>query len=281
MSYDRLRILVPMDGSPASESILPALLPIVRSRASEITVLRVVEDLESVDAARADLHRIARTLLMDGVRTVSRLEWGRPADEIDHLARPSRHDLLAMTTHGRSGLSRAVLGSTAETVLRRAKIPLLLNRPGSRVGDWRRIVLALDGSARAEEVLGDLEPLAAALRATVHVLHVTPPMPAMPEIHAISLLPPQPDLGPYIAAICKRLEERGIRAVPANLRDHPAAGIHRYLTENGAGLLALTTRGRSGVERMFAGSVAEEVIRASPVPVLVRRRPEVSMTASA
>jgi nucleotide-binding universal stress UspA family protein len=255
MSRDALRILVPVDGSPGSEAILPALLPLVRSRPSEITLLRVVEEPDLADAARAALHHSARGLLLDGIRAVSRLEWGRPADEIDYLARPIRHDLLAMATHGRAGLRRAFLGSTAEDVLRRARIPVLLNRPGGGVGDWTKIVLALDGSPLAEDVLQDVEPLALALKATVHVLHVTAPN------------VPEPDL----ASVFERLAERGIPAIPARAVGAPAAGITRYLEESRAGLLAMTTHGRSGLARALAGSVAEDVIRSSPVPVLVRR----------
>jgi nucleotide-binding universal stress UspA family protein len=281
MATDPLRILVPLDGSPASESILPALLPLVRSRPSELTLLRVVEESEAAENARGDLHRVARALLLDGVRAVSRLEWGRAEDEIDYLARPMRHDLLAMTTHGKSGLRRAFMGSTAESVLRRARIPLLLNRPGSRVGDWRRIVLALDGTTPADELLMDVEPLALALEATVHVLHVNRPLYLLSELHKLPAALPEPDPRPYLDTVCDRLASKGILAVPATITDHPAAGITRYLVENGAGLLAMITHGRGGLARAFAGSITEEVIRQSPVPVLVRRSEASSVAATA
>lgn len=281
MPHDVLRILVPMDGSPASESILPALLPIVRSRPSEITLLRVVEEPDLADVARDALHQVARSLLLDGVRTVSRLEWGRPADEIEYLARPARHDLLAMTTHGRSGLRRAFLGSTTESVLRRARIPMILNRPGSRVGDWRTFVLALDGSPLAEDVLKDLEPLALALEATVHVLHVTAPLYVLGDLHKVPLGPLEPDVRPYLESVCDRLTERGLRAIPVTRVDSAATGITRYVEESGAGLLAMTTHGRSGMARVFTGSVAEDVIRESGVPVLVRRTVDAPIAATA
>ena len=276
-----IRILVPVDGSGDSESILPAILPIVRSRPSEVTLLRVVSDVEDENIARGALHRLARALLLDGVRAVSRLEWGRPEEEIEYLARPSRHDFVAMTTHGRSGLRRAFLGSTAETILRRVKIPIILNRPGSRVGDWRRVVLAVDGATPADDLLRDVEPLALALRSTVHVLHVNRPMYLYSDIHRLPAALPEPDPRPYLDTVCDRLASRGILAVPATITDHPAAGITRYLVENDAGLLAMTTHGRDGVFRAFSGSVTEAVIRQSPVPVLVRRAEESTVAATA
>jgi nucleotide-binding universal stress UspA family protein len=278
---DPLKILVPVDGSTESESILPAILPVVRSRPSEVTLLRVVSDVEDANIARGALHRLARTLLMDGIRAVSRLEWGQAADEIEYLARPVRYDLLAMTTHGRSGLRRAFLGSTAETVLRHAKIPIVLNRPGSRVGDWSRVVLAVDGTTPADDLLRDLEPLALALRSTVHVLHVNRPLYLYSDLHQLPAILPEADPRPYLDTLCDRLASRGILAVPATITDHPVAGITRYLADNGASLLAMTTHGRDGVPRAFAGSVTEAVIRQSPVPVLVRRAAESSVAASA
>ena len=278
---DPLRILVPVDGSAESESILPAILPIVRARESEVTLLRVVSDVEDANIARGALHRLARALLLDGVRAVSRLEWGRPEDEIEYLARPSRHDVVAMTTHGRSGLRRAFLGSTAETLLRRAKIPILLNRPGSRVGDWGRVVLAVDGMTPADDLLRDLEPLVLALRSTVHVLHVNRPLYLYSDIHLVPAALPEPDPRPYLDTVCDRLAARGILAVPATITDQPAAGITRYVVEHAAGLLAMTTHGRAGVARAFAGSVSEAVIRQSTVPVLVRRAEESTVAATA
>ncbi|HEX7898030.1 MAG TPA: universal stress protein [Planctomycetota bacterium] len=268
---DPLRILAPVDGSEESESILPALLPMLRARPSEVTLLRVVSDVEDANLARGALHRLARALLMDGVRAVSRLEWGRPEEEIEYLARPARHDVLAMTTHGRSGLRRAFLGSTAETVLRRAKIPILLNRPGSRVGDWRRVVVAVDGTTPPDDLLRDLEPLVLAMRSTVHVLHVNRPIYLYSDLHRMPVALPEPDPRPYLDTVCDQLATRGILAVPATVTDQPAAGITRYLLEHDAGLLAMTTHGRDGVARAVSGSVTEAVIRQCPVPVLVRR----------
>ena len=277
---DPLKILVPVDGSSESESILPAILPVVRSRPSEVTLLRVVSDVEDADLARGALHGLARSLLMDGIRAVSRLEWGRAEEEIEYLARPSRHDFLAMTTHGRSGLRRAILGSTAETVLRRAQIPIILNRPGSRVGDWSRVVVAVDGTTVVDDLLHDLEPLVLALHSTVHVLHVNRPLYLYSDLHRLPAALPEPDPRPYLDTLCENLASRGILAVPATITDQPAAGITRYLLENGAGLLAMTTHGRDGVARVFSGSVTEDVIRQSPVPVLVHRVEESHVAAT-
>lgn len=263
---DPFRVLVPVDGSPESESILATIRPLALSRPTEITLLRVVEGADEADAARATLHRLAGGLLMDGLSAVSRLEWGSPADTIEYLARPVRHDLLAMTTHGRSGLRRALLGGTAQALLARARIPLILDRPGGSAGNWRRIALAVDGATPADEIVRFIAPLALALRAEVSVVHVLEPLRLLAER--------RPDARPALERAVEDLAARGVPAESVLITDRPAAGIARFLDESGCGLLAMTTSGRHG-------SVTEEVLRQARVPILVRRLEESRVAAIA
>lgn len=255
-----IRILVPVDGSRESEAILPALRPYLRARPAEVTVLRVIEDPQAADAAREALQRVTRSLLLDGVRASSRLEWGRPADAIEYLARPERHDLLAMTSRTRSGPGAPLLGNVAETLMRRATLPLLLQRPDGGSGDLRRLLLALDGSGAADEILRDLEPFALAFGATVHVLQGRPRA-------------GEPDPLPRLEAVCEQLEARGIPATPLMLPGTTAAALLAHLRSRPPALLALTSRGRD--------DFAEELARECPVPLLVRRLLEAPVVAPA
>lgn len=268
---DPLRILVPVDGSEESESILPALMPLLRAVPAQVSLLQVVDRPDDLEAAQRGVHTLSRVLAAQGVPATYRTEWGRAAEEVDYHAREDGFDLVAMATHGRSGLRRVLMGSIAETVLRHATIPVLLTRPGARLGDWRRIVLALDGSSRAEAVFHDLVALARPLQATVHALTVNLPTYLMGDVHHVPLFPPSQDLLPYLNGVCDRLSAEGVLAVPATADGTAATGIARYAEEIGAGLIACTTHGRSGLARLFLGSVAEEVLRHAPCPLLVRR----------
>ena len=121
--------------------------------------------------------------------------WYGPAVEaIVEAARYRNADLIVMSSHGRSGLGRLVLGSIAESVLRSTAVPILLIRPGGaprrnavrgrapRQGDrpcisHKRVLVALDGSTAAEAVLRFLMEIAGPLDMTVLLLHVLEPIP--------------------------------------------------------------------------------------------------------
>jgi nucleotide-binding universal stress UspA family protein len=139
------RIVVPLDGSPEAEGILPFVLGIAVPLGLVVVLLRVVEwrrppaiergsyapseDVEaSMDGAAAYLGEIADRLRARGVEVQTRVRTGDPVQEIAAGVAATRADAIAMTTHGRSGLGRLLFGSVAEAVLRRADVPVLLMR---------------------------------------------------------------------------------------------------------------------------------------------------------
>ena len=139
------RAVVPLDGSAVAETILPFILEIAGPLDMEVVLLRVVQPLppivvegsrhvvaEAVEARQIDageyLAALAVELRNKGVRVESRVRRGVPTDEILAGARETGADLIAMTTHGRSGLGRLLFGSVAEDVLRHSDIPVFLMR---------------------------------------------------------------------------------------------------------------------------------------------------------
>jgi len=137
------RALVPLDGSPIAESIVPFILEIAGPLDLQITLVRVVvptpslavegavvfDDVEKLRAdAEAYLAGVAAELRAKGVRVTTTVRQGEPVDQLLAAARDAEADLIAMTTHGRSGLSRLLFGSIAAAVLARAEIPVFLMR---------------------------------------------------------------------------------------------------------------------------------------------------------
>lgn len=137
------RVLVPLDGSPVAEAIIPFILDIAGPLDMEVVLLRVVEpipapamevyvDAETVALRTTDAQEyvaaIAAELRDKAVRVDTRVRWGYAADEIVAAAREAGADLIAMSTHGRSGLGRAIFGSVAQAVLRQAETPVFLMR---------------------------------------------------------------------------------------------------------------------------------------------------------
>jgi nucleotide-binding universal stress UspA family protein len=139
------RVVVPLDGSPVAEGMLRFIVDIAGPLDLEVVLLRVIRILqpqvtetlrsallESVEQntadARAYLAPLAENLRTRGIRVRTEVRHGEPVDEIVDGAREAGADLIAMTTHGRSGLGRLLFGSVAEAVLRQAEIPVFLMR---------------------------------------------------------------------------------------------------------------------------------------------------------
>ncbi len=139
------RALVPLDGSVVAETIIPLILEIAGPLDMEVVLLRVVQptppvviegsrhiELEDVEARRLDAQEYLTALAVElgakGVRVDTRVRRGLPAEEIVAGAGEAGADLIAMSTHGRSGLGRLLFGSVAEAVLRHCDIPVFLMR---------------------------------------------------------------------------------------------------------------------------------------------------------
>lgn len=137
------RVLVPLDGSAVAEGVLPLLESIAGPLDLDVTLLRVLQPLppeiiegtrhivveniaERFDEARRYLATIATALEATGVRVTIDVRRGEPVAEILEGVRSAKADLVAMTTHGRSGLGRLLFGSVAEAVLRHAEVPVFL-----------------------------------------------------------------------------------------------------------------------------------------------------------
>lgn len=139
------RVLVTLDGSPVAETILPFITQIAGPLDIEVVLLRIVvpvppqvvegtrdvviEDVEGrLAEAREYLQSQAAVLAARGVRVRTEVRRGDPVREIAAAASEAGADLIAMTTHGRSGLRRALFGSVAEAVLRQVEVPVFLMR---------------------------------------------------------------------------------------------------------------------------------------------------------
>jgi nucleotide-binding universal stress UspA family protein len=155
------RALVPLDGSPLAEAIIPFLVDIAGPLDMSVVLLRVLEPIPPVvvegvrhalletGAARARqaeeyLESTAATLRARGVEVSCQVRSGRPELEIVEAARDTSADLIAMSTHGRSGFGRLLFGSVAEQVLRHADVPVFMMRQSE--GAAPATVTALGGA---------------------------------------------------------------------------------------------------------------------------------------
>jgi nucleotide-binding universal stress UspA family protein len=143
------RVLVPLDGSLVAEGIIPFIMEIAGPLDLQVVLLRVlvpvppmaVEGTRQVVIEDCAKHRaeadeylaaLAGELRAKGVRVTKDVRRGEPVAEILAGAREAEADLIAMTTHGRSGLGRLLFGSVAEAVLRQAEVPVFLMRASDK-----------------------------------------------------------------------------------------------------------------------------------------------------
>jgi nucleotide-binding universal stress UspA family protein len=141
--YSHKRVLVALDGSTAGEAVLRFLMEIAGPLGMTVMLLHVLEPIrpqvvegtviiDDVEARRREaeeyLAPISAALRSQGVDTAWAIRRGRPAEEILAAARESGADLIAMATHGRTGVGRLLFGSVAEAVLRHAQVPVFMMR---------------------------------------------------------------------------------------------------------------------------------------------------------
>lgn len=258
------KVLVPLDGSRTSEEALGPVLELLKqAEHGNIVLLHAVTPAEyfSMPASQVvqrERRRSAAYLqalaerIANGTGVQERVVTGEASREIVAEARRCHADLIAMSSHGRSGIREWAFGSVAERVLRTTHVPVLVIRGnGSKPSAIRKILIALDGSEEALEVVRPAAELAAALGAEVLLVHAGKSFPAaFTKARTI-------------------LEELKVPFASKLVGGDAAAAILRTLQEEQADVLALTTAGRSKRDHLFFGSVAEEILRKCTRPLLV------------
>ena len=300
--YDK--ILVPLDGSKAAEYALPYARCVSRGLQLPIELFAVVDTVEMARKLSAAEGLFLNSLIEDqtgrlehylegtaknfpGGSVRCKVERGDAADGIIEAAADPR-TLIAMATHGRSGLNRWLVGSVAEKILRGAANPLLLVRAGDTPISWnmaafKSVLVSLDGSELAESVL----PIAAELAKNLDLEIVLLRVYGMP--HAVQsagegffdnthldvfITSLKNESLEYLEGKMAALRKTGVKSIRTLVRQGLAADeIISCVRETPNSLLAMCSHGRSGVKRWVLGSVTETVVRHSTNPVLVVRPP--------
>lgn len=258
------KTLAALDGTAESESILPYLEALLAAQDADLTLARVVMFESQRPKAEAYLHKAAEQLRDRGAVVGVKVLVGKPAEALVDLAVREEYALIALCTKT-SALKRMILGSVAEEVLHRSSVPVLVVHPLKTAlkPQFKRIVVPLDGSHRSASILPHVAALAKALGAKVQIMTTVEPgarsdMPV--EVVAKNLFKEQ-----------KELHREGLKTDLSIRFGDPAAEILSYGDAQGADLLALSTHGRSGVDRALYGSVAETVLRRGTLPMLILR----------
>ena len=310
------KVIVPLDGSDLSEQSLPYAELIAKSLDVPIELVQaydilppsllggsnrqgVVSALEEGSRARAlvSMENQRRRLESDGLSVNLVAQRGPAADVIVAVAGAEPTALVVMSTHGRGGISRWVMGSVTDKVLHTIPNPMLIVRanvlgPAAPESSLRSVVVPLDGSPLSELAIPHAISVAGALSAGITVLRITPSEDqyrtqlnlALPEMGTGTM--PDFDMASpdeltaddaaetadYLDDVRNRMSidhAHGV-ATEHQVNDNIAQTIIERASAQPS-LVAMTTHGRSGVGRMVLGSVTDRVIRHSNLPVLVIR----------
>lgn len=291
-------ILVPLDGSKLSEEALPIATSLARVTHAKLTLVRAAwvprlsdlspEDTEihSIEVAEDYLHRVKASLADEDLIVETAVPFA-PADEGILMEIDLRHaDLVVMSTHGRSGISRLVYGSVAEAVVAHSLAPILLIRvaktelPIQPLRANPQILVPLDGSAFAETALTHATEIARVLDGELVLMRVVVPPPQWVDPMVVLPYPSEEvvareelDARAYLQNLVHQLQTDGLR-VRAILQVGRAADvILRECKACDADLVVMATHGRSGVNRAMHGSVAMAILHHTTRPVLLVHPP--------
>jgi nucleotide-binding universal stress UspA family protein len=295
-------ILVPLDRSPLAEQAVGTAAAIARASGCDVSLVLAhrlaaydgfldsstwsdARDPEETIYLRAIADEIARGA---HVTVNAAVETGRADEVICRRAHEIGADLIVMTSHGRTGLSRAWMGSVADGVVRHASVPVLILRAETakprhphEAQLFHRILVPLDGSTTAAAIIPTAAEMARATNATLILARVVIPVPLFVFDAGLPAYPTSvvdPDATRQVmdgarqdmTALAERVEhEYGLHVeTVVEMGDHPATALLDIAKAKAADLVAMTTHGRSA-SRLVIGSVTDKVLRGGHLPLLL------------
>ncbi len=293
-------IIVPLDGSPLAARAVPLVVALADA-ATTITLVGVAdvwndtygtygaaeEETLLRDLLARDLAAMATPLRERGLSVREEVRRGDAATEILACAADQGADLIAMTTHGRTGVARWVIGSVATRVLRGGAMPTLIvrpdavQRPNADTASIRTVIVPLDGSDRAAQSLAAARRVAEGCDATIAVVRVVDDRWAYPvmtgmEVYAsvyapVAMADLRAEAERDVQATAAHLRHCGFRATATILVGDPAAQLVDHIAAQEDALVVMSSHGRTGLDRWVFGSVAEKLIAHVHTPLLVLR----------
>jgi nucleotide-binding universal stress UspA family protein len=285
-------ILVPLDGSPEAEGALPLAASIAHHAGATLRLVHVITDLADRffwapmpgSPIEADLRRQSMTEAQDYLAAIAkRLETvGLPSvvcDVVDETvgitesirsdALRTHADLIVMINHHRGALGRFLYGSIADELVRSLPVPVLLLTPKAPRPDLspepniEHVLVALDGTAQAEQILDAAKELGQAMAAEITLLRVVS--------EARHPTAAQEEAAHYLDRVAVRLRASGAKVHTRVLVAGQAADalLHEAVTD--ADVLAVETQGRHGLTRLWHRNVVDRVVKESTHPVLILR----------
>lgn len=293
-------IMAAHDGSSNSSIALTRAIRFARHFKAELRIVRVSEPVIVVDALAGvasaesqqkaidaqvarelrELEACARKARRVGIPSVvTALLEGSPAITLANYAREFQIDLIVMSSHSRGEVARLALGSVTDYLSRNTEIPVLIVRQAPNLvtrdeAIVERILVPLDGSELAEQILPQVVALTSTPFTTVNLLQVLTPATFSQKKIMEPALPWWENefsrADDYLEHTAGFLRHSGIAVVTDVVLSADIGGaILQHAADARADLIALTTSGTGGWKRLLFGSIADEIARKSRISVLL------------
>jgi len=278
------QIAILLDGSYFAAQALPLTRIITKKTGATLTLLSSVkshtptylEQYEDTKSARETyLKKVEQELLLENLPVTHAVRPGHIGDATKEFVDENKVDLVITTTRGKSGAQHWLTGGVSRKLANKLDVPILLVKTeNGTYTKIERILVALDGSIRSEQVLPYARALASAFQSELILLSV----PAVPEgkdyraaADIIEKLRQKAEVNmqKFLDAVARSLREEGIRVQTMVMGNRPAVTIVDVSEEVDADLIMITSRGRGGMDLFMMGSVAHRIIEQTTRPVLL------------
>ncbi|NER21229.1 MAG: universal stress protein [Symploca sp. SIO1B1] len=303
------KILVPLDGSQRAEAILPHVENLAKHDEANVVFTQVIEPAtrsailnleqdsevafktQKIDTTQKYLTGWKDQFQEQGLSAEILLLRGVAVEAILYAVEATKTQLVAMTSQGRTGLAQVFYGSVASGVLNRVNCPILLVRPETKPSTEtnKRILVPLDGSIRSETVIPHVEGIATLYNAKITLVRIVRTgyqttvfadleqdikeelvseklfnkLGQHQEIERVK------EARQYLLNWQKQLQDQGLDVEVALMYGRPIDSIIKIAEEINADLIAMTSKGRTGLEQVFYGSVASGILNRSTRPLLL------------
>lgn len=273
------KILVPVDFSEEASKALNFAIEFNEKVKGEITLIHVIDmpvpqvsfsgetGLNSLEnfytgeflkATEERLEEWSQRVVEAGQKVQTKLQYGNAFTQISETLAAVDANWVVMGSKGASGLARIFLGSNAERMIRFAKCPVIIIKDETHLKDIKSMAFATDLSEDQDIIAQHVKDFQEMFKLNLHVVKVKTPYNWLDEKTVQGEL--------KLFAERNFLHDYTLSSIEADFVDH---GAVEFAEENHVGLIALGTHGKKGLAHFIGGSVAEDVVNESKIPILV------------
>jgi nucleotide-binding universal stress UspA family protein len=313
-------IVVPLDGSELATQVIPYVRTLATQMSASVVLVNIVSTTQrkqffrhhpelmwttdeaplnedpatrgEPDERMMDLIRketethfdpLIQSLRRERIDVELQVQFGSPETCILEVSRQKQATMIAMVTHGYSGIRRWAIGSITDRIVHNATIPVLVVRgshtpPSVQKPPIRNILVPLDGSEFSKRALPTASTIAARARAKMHLTYVLPPVSDQPALVRVvvsqesfekSLEKTRIWAEDYLNQTAEELRKKGLQVSTHVTSGHTAEKIIDEAEQHHSDLIVMATHGYSGIQRWSLGSVTDKVLHATTTPLII------------